>query len=149
MQGQLKKLRNGIHPKTGKTPPIAVELHVQNRATVEDATGGDNKGFYVYQPETFAAPKPSNSQDTAVRRQALLERIRAKEKANDDAKVMQGIQLPPTGMVAAGTNTTPDHGGGVWQYCFPDEVQHTVAMQIIRAPPAGTGGLDTLSANHV
>ena len=66
MEGQLRKLRNGIHPKTGAWLPPPVELDPVVMPVREIASEVEHKvldGFYVYEP--VALPLATSS-DGAV-----------------------------------------------------------------------------------
>ena len=86
MEGQLGKLRKGIHPKTGAALPPPVELDPVAppiRRTAEEDEHKPPDGFYEYVPVILPRTVTSNSgggPSTAERREALLERIKAKER---------------------------------------------------------------------
>ena len=85
MEGQLRKLRNGIHPKTGARLPEAVALDVD--MNLVSARGGPREdvrevmpeGFYPYVAVVPPPPVPSDSALTARRWDELKARIRHKE----------------------------------------------------------------------
>ena len=105
MQGQLRKLKNGIHPKSGRALPAAVEVRTEQQphyqqqqhqanhvaasspramdAGANKADNGETKDFYFHEPEVFPELKPSCSLETASRSASLLERIRAIESIVD------------------------------------------------------------------
>ena len=88
MDGQLRKLRNGIHRKTGVSLPPAVDLEPfvpPTRSHEGEEVHKQPEGFYEYVPASFPAAMPAESgrgPSTSDRQRALLERIRAKERAN-------------------------------------------------------------------
>ena len=92
IEGQLRKLRKGIHPNTGAALPPPVELDPVAppiRRTVEEDEHTPPDGFYEYVPIILPRNVTSNSgggPSTAERREALLERIKANERTmNTDA----------------------------------------------------------------
>ena len=86
MEGQLRKLRKGIHPKTRASLPPAVELEPvvpPTRSHECEVVHKQPEGFYEYVPASFPAAMPADSglgPSTSDRQRALLERIRAKER---------------------------------------------------------------------
>ena len=92
MEGQLRKLRNGIHPKTGECLPQAVELDpvvVSMKASSRDEQSKPPDGFYVYVPANLrpvATAVVEGGQSSTERRLALLNRIRAKELAHNQTR---------------------------------------------------------------
>jgi len=92
MGGQLRKLRNGTHPKTGASLPQAVELDpviMPVKVNGNEVAHRPPDGFYVYVPAdlpsatTAAAAEGMSSTD---RRKALHDRIRANEQASDHTR---------------------------------------------------------------
>lgn len=87
MEGQLRKLRKGIHPKIGAALPPSVEFEPIVPSTRGNADQYEHKppdGFYAYVPVISPSAVPSGSgggPSTSERHMALLERIRAKERA--------------------------------------------------------------------
>lgn len=152
MEGQLRKLRNGIHPKTGECLPQAVELDpvvVSLEGSSQDEQRKPPDGFYVYVPADLkpeAAAVVEGGPSSIERRLAFLDRIRAKELANsrtrgDVISDVLSVQHPhdmtkracdgtPADGYADGVSSQthgsisgPVAGGGVWSYLFPDEDQ--------------------------
>ena len=86
MEGQLRKLRKGIHPKIGAALLPAVELDLVIPPTRSNTVVDEHKppdGFYQYVPVSLPTVVPSSSgggPSTSERQMALLERIRAKER---------------------------------------------------------------------
>ena len=87
MEGQLRKLRNDIHPKTGAWLPPSVELEpvvVPARRTTDEVEHKAPDGFYTYVPVALpTATLSCNAEGLSAtdRREAMLNRIRAKERA--------------------------------------------------------------------
>ena len=85
MEGQLRKLRKGIHPKTGSSMPAAVEMDPvapPTRSGKEEDEHVTPHGFYEYVPAALPAAQPVSAMhgpSTADRQMAMLERIRAKQ----------------------------------------------------------------------
>ena len=140
MEGQLRKLRNGIHPKTGACLPPPVELDpvvMQVRETASDEGHKVPEGFYVYEPIVLppaATATVAEGQSSTDRRKALLDRIRAKERANSELMETTSIGDKVDLMSGSGGSqplaplTRPVLGGGVWDYLFPGERQHNSTM---------------------
>ena len=88
MEGQLRKLRNNTHPKTGAELPAAIELEVPQVMARENKDEGEHvvpDGVYEYVPAITPAAVASISSDgrsSSERREALHGRIKAKESAN-------------------------------------------------------------------
>lgn len=86
MEGQLRKLRKGIHPKSGASLLPAVEIEPvvpPTRSHEGEVVHKQPEGFYEYVLASFPAARPADSglgPSTADRQRALLERIRAKER---------------------------------------------------------------------
>ena len=90
MEGQLRKLRNGEHPKTREWLPSAVAIDSDPKLVKADANRVVPEGFYEYVAVEPPPPIPSDSNATAMRRNELRDRIKVKEaasKANTDARV--------------------------------------------------------------
>ena len=140
MEGQLRKLRNNIHPKTGARLPDPVEVDVDtmpDKPFVECPTHSPPEGFYEYVPQVFPAAQASDSQLAAERRKQFLERTRAKDQRNA-INLATLAEVGPTDpmdslplIALTGIQPGQDIGGGVWDYPFPDEQQHGVTC-----PPA-------------
>ena len=81
MEGQLRKLRNGIHPKTGACLPEAVVLDIDPKliSAREDEHRVMPEGFYTYVAVEPPPPIPSDSAVAARRWDDLRARIREKE----------------------------------------------------------------------
>ena len=130
MEGQLRKLRHCIHPKTGAWLPKAIEMDPD----VDEPDKAKPVGFYLYEPITPPPATASDSTSGSARWMELRARIRAKELAamtgagNGDGA---GREFPQPVHPLAGS----DVGGGVWDYLFPDEDQHPVSVKRTR----GTG----------
>ena len=116
MEGQLRQLRNGIHPRTGAGLPPAIEFDDEpppsRDENIEDERTRPD-GFYKYAP-TMSMPALTpivhNGMTSTDRRAAFHERIKAKEKANQvTSQVMSG--------------SSADTGGGVWECLFAGEEQ--------------------------
>ena len=90
MEGQLRKFRKGIHPKTGTVLLLAVELEpdvppTRNNEEEEEEEHKLPDGFYEYVPAALPKAVPADSgqgQSTSDRQKALLERVRAKERTS-------------------------------------------------------------------
>ena len=90
MEGQLRKLRNNIHPKTLQWLPPAVAIDADPKMVKDDANRVLPEGFYEYVAVEPPPRTPSDSHATEIRRNELLDRIRIKEAANKsiaDARV--------------------------------------------------------------
>ena len=147
MEGQLRKLRDGTHPKTGAILPPAVEL---NPVIVSFRTDGQEEGnllpdgFYTYVPEVFKVAAPA-AESSTEKRLAFLERIRAKEQAasqspgvavsGDPLMVQMASSSSGNNVVRAnskGSRMAPimPHGTGaggvVCDYLVPDEPQRGI-----------------------
>ena len=90
MEGQLRKLRNCIHPKTMERLPPAVAIDLDPKPVKADVNKVLPEGFYEY--VAFEPPPliPSDSNVIAMRRDELRARIKIKEfasKAITDARV--------------------------------------------------------------
>ena len=118
MEGQSRKLRNGIHPKTGEKLQQAVELNpvivsLQGSSQMEQSKPPD--GFYVYVPEDLEPVTPTvvaYAPPSTERRLALLDRIRAKELANSQARGdvisdVLSIQFPCSSNIGHVSNGNP------------------------------------------
>ena len=81
MEGQLRKLRNGIHPKTGASLPMAVVLDLDPKLIAErkDEHKVMPEGFYTYVAAEPPPLIPSDSAAAARRWGELRARIRGKE----------------------------------------------------------------------
>jgi hypothetical protein len=113
MEGQLRKLRNNIHPKTGEAIPWPMEVDKDTAPIVATNVDVDHvppDGFYQYVPTVFPVATASNSIDADDRKRRLRERIKAKEQMRENE---------------AG-DALRDCGGGVWDFLFPDEPRTTV-----------------------
>ena len=113
MEGQLRKLRNNTHPKTGKAMPWPTEVDKVTAPVVAssiDANHVPPDGFYRYVPTVLPVAAASSSTDADDRKKRLRERIKAKEQLRDNE---------------AG-DAARDGGGGVWDFLFPDEPRTTV-----------------------
>ena len=154
MEGQLRKLRNGTHPKTGASLPMAVELDpvvMLLKVNGNEAAHRPPDGFNVYVPADLTpvtTAAPAEGMSSTDRRKALRDRIRAKERTGG---YTQGDVIPDvapqrsasSGLMetasigdevgfetSSGGSQSPDPrtdlvlGGGVWDYLFPDERQH-------------------------
>lgn len=168
MEGQLRKLRNGIHPKTGEHLPKAVELDpvvVSLRASNMDVQSKPPDGFYTYVPadeKPVATVVVEGGLSSTERRLAFLDRIRAKERANshNQGKVLsEGPAEQPTcsntghtsdnttGEVTDGDGSSTAHkltsgpviGGGVWSYLFPGEDQSNGKPCTVVGVPTSSG----------
>lgn len=82
MEGQLRKLRNCIHPKTLEWFPLAVAMDNDPKMVDEDANKVMPEGFYTYVAVVPPPPIPSDSEATARRRDELMSRIKIKIAAN-------------------------------------------------------------------
>ena len=97
MEGQLRKLRNGIHPKTGAALPHPVELDPVVMPIKENGTYVVHRppdGFYTYVPVDLphATTVPAaGGMSSTDRRKALHDRIKAKEQANSGSVVTASI----------------------------------------------------------
>ena len=63
MEGQLRKLRNGIHPKTGAVLPPPIELDPVSRPVKANASEEERKlpdGFYFYEPSVIQTATPND-----------------------------------------------------------------------------------------
>ena len=92
MEGQLRKLRNGTHPKTGRALPVAVALDHEATKERSEANKEMPKGFYRYSVAADPPPVPTEPGITAKKREDLHTRIKNKELANKtiaDAKVVR------------------------------------------------------------
>ena len=90
MEGQLRKLRNNIHPKTLQWLPPAVAIDAIPKMVKDDANKDLPEGFYTYVAAEPPPPIPSDPHAAAIRRDEFLNRIRIKEAANQvvvDARV--------------------------------------------------------------
>ena len=153
MEGQLRKLRGGIHPKTGESLPQAVELDpviVSFKASGQEEQSEPPDGFYVYVPEVLKAAAPvavADGPSSTERRTALRDRIRAKELATSQTRGdvisdVLSLQPPCSNRSGPTSSSSPDKvmaieansqaqaaggdlvlGGGVWNYLFPGEPQ--------------------------
>ena len=87
MEGQLRKLRNNIHPKTGVAIPWPVEVDKYTLPIVATIVSDDHvppDGFYEYVPTVFPVAAASNSNDADDRKRRLRERIKAKEQMREN-----------------------------------------------------------------
>ena len=82
MEGQLRKLRNGTHPKTGRALPVAVAFDHEATKQRSEISKEMPKGFYRYTAAVDPPPTPTEPGITAKRREELHARIRSKELAN-------------------------------------------------------------------
>ena len=92
MEGQLRKLRNGTHPKTGAWLPEAIALDPDPKPVIEDEHRVMPEGFYTYVAAEPPPLIPSDSNVTAMRRNELRTRIRGRELALiaiSEARVMK------------------------------------------------------------
>ena len=149
MEGQLRKLRNGIHPKTGALLPPAVGLDPVVLPLMMSADEAEHKppgGFYLYEPvvqPTATAIAYAGGLSCNDRQAALRDRIRAKELANSKRHDVIPDVVPQRmagdGLVIANVDSNvvvasanpchpQDMGGGVWDYLFPHEDQHGAAV---------------------
>ena len=90
MEGQLRKLRNNIHPKTLQRLPPAVAIDAIPKMVKDDANEVLPEGFYTYVAAEPPPRIPSDPHAAAIRRDEFLNRIRIKEAANQlvvDARV--------------------------------------------------------------
>ena len=95
MEGQLRKLRNRIHPKIGAELPEAVELdrdqQSQSARSVDERRILPDK-FYTYVAVEPPPLTPSDPEASARRRDEILTRIKVKIAANkavNDARVQR------------------------------------------------------------
>ena len=115
MEGQLRKLRMNIHPKTGESLPWPIEVDINvlpAKPSVSDVNQSQPSGFYEYVPEVLPAAVASDSTVAEGKRSKLHERIKAKEQARR--------------MVYERGLSQHDGGGGVWDFLFPEEPQVVV-----------------------
>jgi hypothetical protein len=140
MEGQLRKLRDGTHPKTGASLPPAVELNPVIVSFRTDDSEGRNpppEGFYAYVPETFKVATPA-VEDSTAKRLAFLDRIRAKEQAAGQSPRDAISGVPLVAKTASSSSNSimmlapimphgRDTGGGVWDFLFPEESQWGIA----------------------
>lgn len=121
MEGQLRKLRNGIHPKTGEDLPPAVELDpvfvsFRTNDQAEHSTLPD--GFYHYVPENLRPCAPAEvagAMSSTERRLALLDRIRAKELASKQARgivISDDLRHPATCSYIGDHSSSIHHASG-------------------------------------
>ena len=90
MEGQLRKLRNNMHPKTLQWLPPAVAIDAIPKMVEDDANKVLPEGFYTYVAAEPPPRIPSDSHAATIRRNEFLNRIRIKEAANKpivDARV--------------------------------------------------------------
>lgn len=92
MEGQIRKFRKGIHPKTGVALPPSVEMDLvipPIRRIAEEDEHKPPDVFYGYVPAILPRAVISNSgggPSTVERREAMLERTKAKGRTmNTDA----------------------------------------------------------------
>ena len=83
MEGQLRKLRNGSHPKTGVTLPKAIQIEAIEDGITSSRSSGDGQdappeGFYRYVATESPVVAPSNSEVSAKRRGDLINRLYSK-----------------------------------------------------------------------
>jgi hypothetical protein len=149
MEGQLRKLRNGIRPKTGSCLPPAVELDpviLPIRVNADEAEHRLPEGFYLYEPAARPAATAvtyAEGLSCSDRQAALRDRIRANELANSMrhdvvsdvvslSMAGDGSDVTSVGIDVVGTDASPCRtqvvGGGVWDYLFPHECQHGSAV---------------------
>ena len=83
MEGQLRKLRNGEHPKTRELLPPAVALDSDPKMVKDDTSRMMPEGFYEYVPVEPPPPIPSDSNVAAMRWNELRNRIKVKEADNN------------------------------------------------------------------
>ena len=100
MEGQLRKLRNGTHPKTGEPLPPAIELGPATlpiKVRTNEVEHKPPDGFYIYEPlarPPAIAVVPAEVQSCSDRQAARLDRIRAKELANSLRHVVISDDVP-------------------------------------------------------
>jgi hypothetical protein len=131
MEGQLRKLGNNTHPKTGAELPAAIELDkyiVAPRDAKSDVEHVAPEGFYEYVPATLtvaASPIVVNGMSSEERRAAFHERIKAKESANVEAMKGGGggDAIDLASVEAVMPDVAEDKGGGVWNCLFAGEKQ--------------------------
>ena len=82
MEGQLRKLRNGTHPKTGEWLPMAIALNPDPKPMDEHKVMPE--GFYTYVPVGPPPLTPSDSNVIATRWNELKVCLRNKELALKD-----------------------------------------------------------------
>ena len=108
MEGQLRKLRNCIHPKTGAWLPASIELDPDVKTGPLPSDELDEQkpeGFYRYEPVAPAPTTASDSSSGSARWLAMRARIRAKELATssiDGAKVDAGSEAHSKGSTCEG-----------------------------------------------
>lgn len=148
MEGQLRKLRNNTHPKTGAWLPPAIELDpivLPRRVSADEAEQKPPDGFYRCEPVVQPAATPivyAGGLSCKDRQVALRDRVRAKELASITrrdvisdvvSQSMAGdgldIATADNNVITAGAHPCLPHdaGGGVWEYLFPHEYHHGVA----------------------
>ena len=121
MEGQLRKLRNNTHPKTGAWLPDPIELDIvakPSRIYKDDPDKVKPEGFYVYVPAILPPAIASDSTSGAERWKQLVARINGKEQLSTSVAERGGeagrgdsqLLIP-----LAGT----DSSGGVWGCLFP------------------------------
>ena len=90
MEGQLRKLRNNVHPKTLQWLPLAVAIDADPKMVKDDADKVLSEGFYENVAVEPPPRIPSDSHAVELRRNELRDRIKVKEVANKvivDARV--------------------------------------------------------------
>ena len=81
MEGQLRKLRNCIHPKTGASLPPAVEMDCEEQINSRSSGDGQDappEGFYKYVAAESPVAAPSDPDVSAKRRDEFINRIYSK-----------------------------------------------------------------------
>ena len=84
MEGQLRKLRNAIHPKTLEWLPPAIALDLDLKPVKADVDKVMPEGFCTYVPAEPPPLTPSDNNVTATRWNELKARVRNKELALKD-----------------------------------------------------------------
>lgn len=115
MEGQLRKVRMNIHPKTGESLPCPIEVDINAlpaKPSVSDVNQSQPSGFYEYAPEVLSAAVASDRTIAESKRSKLYKRSKAKEQARR--------------MVYERGLSQQDSGGGVWDFLCPEEPQVVV-----------------------
>lgn len=141
MEGQLRKLRHCIHPKTGVWLPKAIEMDPDVKVVPAASDVPDKakpEGFYLYEPITPPPATASDSSSGPARWMELRARIRAKELA---AMTGAGIEDGAGRDISQPLNplTGSDVGGGVWDYLCLDGNQHPASVEHTRGAGACKG----------
>ena len=99
MEGQLRKLRNRIHPKTGASLPEAINIEPFEDGIKSSSDRDEQRvvpeGFYYYVAAEPPPRTPLDAEAGAKRRDELIQRIYCKIASNKVMADMQARKVKP------------------------------------------------------